>query len=479
MKKSKTLLLASVAALTFGLVSCDPLLAETNNSSTPVVEITDKNYFRNNLQQIYDEYRESSSTVSQIFDNLMNALAEVEIKADNFVTEEKITALCHEAMVKKVKGSTTYSRNSLFQEEKFVKELKSSGYDIVPLKDASGNDLSYNNDYAIPANEDDYEVLFTSIFHYDYSTYIKEEVRPEIVRKLLTSKYLCQNSISSLSRAAAREVQWVKLANLTGHDGDVNKLIQAWLKDKLANSPTSIDLDELQEIYKGTQSYAGYTGATLKTIVEEDLAKIGYTVTGDTVVGNLLTAEKTDSDLESEYTGSNSYPVSWGYTLKSRELAANDFTGQDLYTKSTGISDLPSAITTRLFSSSIASYLTDSTNSSGSAVLQFLKPSTTLNGSEFGQYYHYDSSNDAYYIVIVKDYYNSTKVNKLITDNTAEDGTITYTEDLIDIAYDLSSSSTNESQAILHYLEEYDIETNIHDEYFYDYIYSNYGSLFD
>jgi hypothetical protein len=479
MKKSKTLLIASVAALTFGLVSCDPLLAETNNSSTPVVEISDKTYFRNNLQQIYDEYRESSSTVSEIFSNLMTALAEVEIKADNFVSEEKITALCHEAMVQKVKGSSTYAKNSLFQEEKFAKEIMASGYSITPLKDDSGNDLTFNNDYAIPANEDDYEVLFNLIFHYDYSSYIEKEVRPEIVKKLLTAKYLCVNSISSLSRAAAREVQWVKLANLTGHNGDVNKLIQAWLKDKLANSPTSIDLDELQEIYKGTQSYSGYTGATLQTIVEEDLAKIGYAVTGDTVVGNLLPAEQTDSDLESEYTGSYSYPVSWGYTLKTRELAANDFTGQDLYTKSTGISDLPSAITTRLFSSSIASYLTDATDSSGNAVTQFLKPSTTLNGSDFGQYYHYDSSNDAYYIVIVKDYYNSTKVNKLITDNTDAEGNITYTEDLIDIAYDLSSSSTNESQAVLHYLEEYDITTHIHDEYFYNYIYSNYGSLFD
>jgi hypothetical protein len=122
----------------------------------------------------------------------------------------------------------------------------------------------------------------------------------------------------------------------------------------------------------------------------------------------------------------------------------------------------------------ISSYLTDGD-------VKFLKPSTYETTSKYGQYYHYDSSSNAYYIVIVKNYYTSTKVNTLLSENKKEDGSYDWSklEKVVDIAYELSSSTTNEGQAVLKYLEEYGIEDKIHDEYFYNYIKDKYSTLFD
>ena len=481
MKKTKNLLIASLAVLTMGLVSCnDPLIAKTNNSNTKVVEIGEKDYFRNNLQQIYLNYRKEGTAVEDIFSYMMADLAEVEIKEDNFVSEDKVVALCKEELVNKVKDSTTYSVNGLFQEEKFFNELQSQGYKITYKEGKT----SFNNDYEIPVEipseyEEEYknstytEFLFDHLFNGDYSDYITKSIRPTVVKKLLTAKYLCTNSISSISRAAARDVQYIKLENLSNHDGDVNKLIQAWLNDKLTNSPSDIDLDDLQKIYKGEATVSYYTGATTRSIVTEDLKKI--TVDG-TANGKLLPDEKTDKTIENKYTGSAADKVSlaWGVILKNRELNAQDFTGDDLYTVSGGISDLPEEIKNRLFSSSISSYLTDGD-------VKFLKPKTYEATSKYGQYYHYDSSSSAYYIVIVKNYYTSTKVNTLLSENKKEDGSYDWSklEKIVDIAYELSSSTTNEGQAVLKYLEEYGIEDKIHDEYFYNYIKDKYSTLFD
>ena len=67
-------------------------------------------------------------------------------------------------------------------------------------------------------------------------------------------------------------------------------------------------------------------------------------------------------------------------------------------------------------------------------------------------------------------------VNKLVEDNTT-DGVVTYTDAIIDIAYDLADSSTNQRQALIHYLREYSVGENVHDEAFYEYIVENYAEI--
>ena len=187
----------------------------------------------------------------------------------------------------------------------------------------------------------------------------------------------------------------------------------------------------------------------------------------------MMDKEDTDQTIEDEYTGSGAYTIEWGEELALRTLEQKDFTRDDIYTKSVGISDLPSTITERLFSASISSYVLTSEKGG----VQFLTPKTTLNGSDLSKYYFYDSSSNAYYIVVVNKYYTSSVVNKIIEENTDENGKITYTDELIDIAYDLSDSSTNQRQALVYYLKQYNVGDNIYDDAFYDYIVSNYAEI--
>ena len=63
-----------------------------------------------------------------------------------------------------------------------------------------------------------------------------------------------------------------------------------------------------------------------------------------------------DTSIENKYTGNNTYPLEVGYSLALAELSGKEISDSDLFTKTNGISGLPTAITDRIFSSNIASY---------------------------------------------------------------------------------------------------------------------------
>lgn len=486
----RNLLVVSTLSLSFLLSGCSDVVAEPENIDNPIVDVLDPNkesdYFRNTIKTIYNDLVDTGTTNTTIFDELVQNIAKAEV-VGSFASEEKILDICHEIMLEEVKGGS-YSTDRLFDEEKYVITLKASNPGIN-FSASNG----YNKGYLIEPED-----KFEDVFKVDYTEYIEKNVKPNVLKKLLISKYLCENSVSSLSRASARDVQYIKLTNFANKKGEVNKLINEWLGNYISNPTETIDLDELQTIYKGIkQETAQLSGEelakaerinsyidryyTLADEIDEDIA--GIVVKNDDgslkkVNGHYVMKDSDDltakeSEAETKYTGSGKYTIEWGEELALRELAQKDFTGEDIYTKSAGVSDLTSDITDRLFSASIASYVT----SSEKGGVNFLTPKTSLNGSSLGKYYFYDSSSDSYYIVVVNKYFTSSVINKLISDNTAEDGTVTYTESLIDIGYGLADSSTNQRQALIHYLQKYDVDSNIHDQDFYDYIADNYPEI--
>ncbi len=485
----KKLLVISCFSLGLVLTGCSSdVEAQPKNISSPIVDFVDKDtdYFRNTIETIYDNLIDGGTTNTTIFNELVTRIAENEV-IGSFADEAKITEICQEQILDAVKGGS-YSTNRLFDEEKYVNSLRSS-YPTINFADSTGK-INYNKLYLIGPED-----TFEDVFKADYTEYIEKQLKPEVLKKLLTAKYLCENSISSLSRASARDVQYIKLENFKNKAGEVNKLILEWLGNYISEPTGEIDLDELQAIYKGVElDTEGLTGDelaraeringyisryyTLANEIDEDLSKIVEKDENGNLKkdenGNyvLLNRDDTDQDIEDTYTGSGAYTVEWGEELKVRELYQKDFTGDDIYTRSEGISDLPSEVTERLFSASIASYI--STGDNGGVA--FLTPKNTLNGSSLGKYYTYDSSSDAYYIVVVNKYYTSSVINGLIENNTV-DGKVTYTDDIIDISYGLADSSTNQRNALVYYLQQYDVGSNIHDQDFYDYIVSNYSEI--
>lgn len=485
-KLMKRLLVVSCLTLTCALASCGEVNAKPGNIDSNVVDFVgeDKEYFRNNIETIFNNLVEGGTTNSTIFNELVSNIAKVEIAS--FASEDKINEFCKDILLETAKGGS-YSTNNLFDEEKYVKSLKVTN-PAMSFADANGVE-HFNKNYLI-GPEDEFEDVFKA----NYAEYIEKSIKPEVLKKLLTSKYLCENSISAISRASARDVQYIKLANFAEKPGEVNNLINEWLGNYIANPTDTIDLDELQAIYKGVnQDTTGLTGEelaraerindyisryyTLADEIDEDLAKIVKTDENGALVKEnghyvMLNKDDTDQTIEDKYTGSGAHTIEWGEELELRKLQQKDFTGDDIYTKSAGISELPDEATERLFSSSIASYIQKSPKGG----VNFLTPKTILNGSELSKYFFFDSASDAYYIIVVNKYYTSSVVNKLVEDNT-NDGKVTYTDAIIDIAYDLADSSTNQRQALIHYLREYSVGENVHDEAFYEYIVDNYAEI--
>ena len=260
-------------------------------------------------------------------------------------------------------------------------------------------------------------------------------------------------------------------------------LINNFLSEYLANPTKDIDLDALQAIYKGIPFVTAEPGSreekinqaieaaehTLATEIELDLKKILKTdAQGEiTPEWDLKSEEDTDKTIEDKYTGSGAYSVRWGAELAFRDLLVKDVTGDDLYTKTKGISDLPAEISDRLFSASISNYLIGPDEG-----VKFLTPKTTLTSSELDKYYFFDSTTNAYYIVVVDEYYITSTVDAKLSK--AGDK---FDKELVSIAYELADSQTNERLALVHYLQKYDVGNNIHDDDFYKYIVDNYKEI--
>ena len=110
--------------------------------------------------------------------------------------------------------------------------------------------------------------------------------------------------------------------------------------------------------------------------------------------------------------------------------------------------------------------------------IKVLTPKLTLNqdGDDYvNKYAYFDSSSNAYYIVIVDDYFNTSKLRdgKADSENLNEEAKA----NALEIARLLSTTSSNQKDALLHYLEEYGLEFG--DQSFYDYIESTYPELLE
>ena len=100
--------------------------------------------------------------------------------------------------------------------------------------------------------------------------------------------------------------------------------------------------------------------------------------------------------------------------------------------------------------------------------------SNSLNNAwRIDKYAYYDTSSNAYYIVLIGNYYNTSALRQ------KDDDTAEVKEDkkqhALEIARLLSSTSSNQTDAITHYLNQYDLTFG--DQKFYDYLKETYPDL--
>lgn len=483
----KRKLLVSVLASGLLLAGCSSEINATpGNVSSNIVDFSgdDTEYYQNKYQTVYDTLIDSGTANSTILDAILYEMAkdtigytDAEINEKGFTTPAHIQELIEDYMIDRVK-SGTYNVSGLFQEEKFVLELKGSLYNItVPT-------TGYNSDYLIlPTSE------FSDIFKCDYTDYIERSVKPAVYRSLYTAKYIFDEDYASVGRAYARQVRYIKLQNIdTKKEAAIttlSKYISAFVNNPSATA-ADFDFDSLARIWKGTvddypNEQAFITNNNLYTLadqIEDEIKRIiVVNDAGEPVYdanGNyqLKGHNATNTSLESKYTGSYSYPVDWGHELALRDLESSEIVGDDLYIRSNGISELPSSITERIFSASVSRY-TETVKG-----VNFLLPATVENFGtdelkQVAKYIHYDSSSASYYVVVVDEVHSTASLRK------DDDGDLTNKQqaDALNIAEILAESSTNQRDAIIHYLKESNIK--YHDQDFYDYIKETYSEVFE
>ena len=475
-----------VAALSFVLLltGCGKkVTTKPANAKDPLVTFTDNNkdYFRNDIQKVYDQLTDSGEYNTITLNRLIDAIVADKVTNSNFFNDFETLKkdLIEDELLAKIK-SDTYKVDGLFSEAKFINAIKNSLYKVNVTDTHEGILIKPDTTVADILGEN-YRTV--------YADYIDNEILPDINKKLLTAKYICENSFSSLGRAYARDLSYVKLENIEKKPGAAGQLINKWLGDFVNNKVTTTDkfsLDSLARIYKGIAgenanetAYINGDYYTLSDEIKDEIGKVcdvanGYAMKADADI---------DKDIEDKYTSNGTYTLAWGHELALRNLSSKKISDNNLFTKTVGISDLPNVITDRLFSSSVSSYLEKvkytPAGSTTEETVAFLTPATSENGTDLGKYYFYDSTTDAYYIVVVNNYeYTSTNLKKKVSYKEGTDEIKSVDIDVAKIAVALSSSSTFSSESILAVLKEYKVAEHIHDETFYDYMKDNYSDLF-
>lgn len=512
MKKFNKILLVGLSAIS--LVACDEVVARPGNvvNNDFLVEFGGgkNDYYDNDFEVIYDQLIDSGTSNSTILNSIITEIAKNEVAKFYGLTKDQFNTvldnvtkiLAHKSsevtaytddikasaeslqqiileevqdkMIEKAKEDA-YNVDYYFQEEKLVNDLRSSLYDII------GDE--FTTDYLITP-----ESTYDDIFKADYTDYIEKEIYPVYLKTLLTSVFIYNRNFSSIGRSFARDAYYIKLSTITDHEGAVPMLINSYFNAYInGETPTgSFDLESMSRIYNGV-----YDDAELENPDSVDYKEHEFAVSNDLFtkademaedISQVATYEdgkyhflsdtnpNYNESLASEFTGSFSYPLEWGITLKERQLQTSEiYVNDGLVIKSGGYSSLPSDISTRLFSSQVQRNVVTVTGKDGSTV-QLLAPATSPNdpaeNDYSSQYAIYDAGTTAYYIVVVNDYYNNTSFKDGANAEVAKE-----------IARTLGTSDTNQSEAITYYLDYYDLE--FHDQDFYDYVESTYPNVMD
>ena len=549
MKKKN--LIAALACLTL-LVGCDEIQAKPNYVDDKLVVFNDNNsdVYKNEFTGLYDALVDAGTSNSTIVDELLLRIAKKEsgvfandplaqkgyksiteagflTAQDGVTAEERFERLVDDYMVDLVLGGS-YSEDYLFQEDKFAREQREALY-VVTDKNVKDDEYDFKEDVdLIPGIT--FDQIFTS--RESYADYRERKVKPIIYKRLLTAKYLYNNKYKTLGRSAARNVRVVKIDNSSTEDNGsalrtLNNYIAGFLyastsgKNDAANYFPGVkdattgfydfSVESISNIWKGIwrnddaqaqreQAFVQGTNLSSETLytlhdtIEKDLEKIASydSTTGKyTLLSDLDFDNSTIANTVSDFTGGYAYSINWGLTLKERQLNANDLTEDDFFVEKTGLTNLPSAIRSRLFS------MTVSKNVATVGGTTFLLPETQENQDQVfkagdnsalkfdtrekaiaaaSNLIHYDSASSTYYIVLVDQFAFAT-TDLEGGDSKAENVNVERKEKATEIAILLGENSTYQKDTLLHYFEEYELA--YHDDAFFEYVESTYEELFE
>ena len=429
---------AGILALSAGfiLASCDPVSAVPTNYNDPIVATTDGEIVLdgNNLGTLYDSI--TSERNSKIVDKILSDIAEKKfgkyadfLKACSSTEEQTAYINAHSDFF-----GTDENKDARFTAFKTDLEERISEYFYNEITSGSYNDdlgrfsekKLYNaHRYELydlgEVAEDEFKTFFVDkeltkenafsklngaayqLSGDEQRGYIKEKVYPDILRNKLVEDYIYKNNPSSLGRAYARKLSYVKIA-YEGESKFADSLMENFAKteiEKAHEDHKNIDFSIIENAYKGFRPYVGDEAyliaplnATENGLFEASAEKITvaagdvathYTHMGITIVpaGDYYVETKLGKVLEdyakaikAESEGrfptdenktaldsftSDGKSKQYGLLQKVVSLMKEDYATDGWFVKNGGVTELPSAIRDRLFNIRVANTLDDAT----------------------------------------------------------------------------------------------------------------------
>lgn len=410
--------------------------------------------------------------------------------------------------------SGSYSKDNLFYEEKYAQHLDETYYYLTVDKSQATKKL-------LVTPEREYEDIFSPERETTYKTYREKEEYDDNRINYLVSEYIYTKSYASIGNSNARNVQIIALTDRSDVPGAAKKLLDAYVRDYIQGDKAGQDKDFsiLSRLWKGITSEVanntelGTTGRYSSDVVLKDdevswLRQNGVLPTSSTddsrysstLTGKVLSEwkkvkdgqenfNKLDSSLESTYTGTYAYDVETGVRKAIDDIATKDLVTKGWYLSSSGISSLPSDLSSRIFSPRLTSSKTNiqkrkETDNVGKWTSDFTiyekdgfryltvadTPST-----DPSNIIYYDSSTKTYYLTRILDVVDTSALSKGNSDS-IYDNEEKKEQVAREVAYARSTTGSYKTNGLVYWLSRLDI--NYKDEGFRDYIKSNYNDVF-
>lgn len=533
MKFTRTLSAAFLAALTLGLASCDVEMDLPAADRDANIINNAGDIFANNLGDLYDAVVTSGDTNSEkILNNILFSYAKVyfgdffaDYNADGtlkdgvkpiaFTTDGVVDATKAKNFFDSIKDSiaksfwsvvnnSSYQKDKIFEEEKFIKaqrnELLTFPTTSSYIKKAVLGSYTYVDFAKFFQGTGDFETFRTF-----YKEYIERSLLPNAYRKALVEKYLMDNNYGTLGRSYARKVQYIALPNLDKFEDSTRSLVRAYCDLILSKDVDAKykDLTFLDQLYQGIADNSDpLVGQVYAAAGFQSVTAAGETVYRETSYGQLLidyddlNDSRWETGTTTDFTNGGAYSPATGLEMKKRDIYAASKVTAGWYTSS-GLSDLPSSMKTRLFKNQVANEV-DNPNATEDAngIIKakftwrvkgeyYLRPETIQTGEEF-PYAMYDDSGKTWYIVRIDE---AVKSGKMATGNDDSesyryasrpaDGSEGETLDQIvwKVADLLADGDSYKKAARQYYVEQ--MQMSFHDDEIYSYFETTFPDLFD
>ena len=430
-------------------------------------------------------------------------------------------------------SSGSYSDRNLFYEDVYLMNLRNT-LNKVAYPYATGVQLCQGV-LLDPAVEEE-DVFYDEVTHEgflhrenyqsDSFNYIEESIVPKIYNELLVEQYILDNQYNTLGRSYARKVNIVSIKVNNEYPLAarylVNEFVDKYISGTdakpnattVADSTNKVDLDTLKMLSNAWKGV--YTSLTTEEkALLDNCGGFEFNATDNYYYGTeygdmmedyakiALDPYETDSDIESSFTNSGKYTKEVGKIIKTRETLLKDHTENGWYIKNGGLSDLPSAIRSRLFNVGVANALSEEADTSAQDRWQYengewaykkptkesayvalingayyLKNETTEAGEIDKDMLYFDKDSSTYYIVQIEEAANSTKLSKINDNSYAEKRGDDVMEKFVnEICEIVANNESYQTLSTKHWLEEAGIL--YHDQVVYDYFKNNYPELFD